>query len=313
MARKIRVSVKREELVESMKGLSLLGECVAWDLKTQGQTHTSVINALRASGLDEKLARIRLPKQAWNRAVKKLQEERVIDEVEELGDEINFQFTLKELEHSEMKFRKEANLTLNKVTGIVKCVSHPELELKAQTELDRCIALRTTNDITLIIKKIFEKQTDLIPMTSQGGFYFVPISSQNLLAPISDFLNRLDGRLVRLPIPMGTQQGDASIQASVKDFMSDLINKHNEAVEKFHIGTRDNTIKLMAEELNTTRVRIEAYSVYLQDKSEELLHSLEEAKEKLRLKVEALEVEKNKEEEIPETVVKEENGKFYLD
>jgi hypothetical protein len=107
-------------------------------------------------------------------------------------------------------------LTLDKQTGSVSS-ELPRLATLAQEELDRCIAVRTGSDVTRVIQKLFERQADLFPIRPQGGCYFTPNCHVAFTDKIQDLLNRVGGRLLRFPVPAGTEEGDRSVTQAVAD------------------------------------------------------------------------------------------------
>lgn len=276
-------------LTAKLKDIPLLGEVVTWNARTDStHKHADVVAALEAAGLDKDMARELLPRFAFSRACRKLAEERIIDVVREGEDEIIFQFTGKRLAGENWEYVKETNLTLNKITGSVSC-PNKSLEKMAQTQLDAAMEERTTSDITKIVQRLFEREADLFPIREQGGVYFVPAQFAVFTGKIEHFLvDRLGGRLIRLPIVSGTESGNRAVQESVADALQRLIDEHEDAVAQFTINTRKDTIENAAEKINATRVKIEAYAEYLADKQADLLKSVEAANRKLLVQVEQL-------------------------
>src|SRR6476661_8050145 len=74
-------------------GTKLLGEIITWDCSGITIKHLDLIDALRASGLEESVARELAPRHAFARACKKLSEARIIRQVAEDDNSITFQFT----------------------------------------------------------------------------------------------------------------------------------------------------------------------------------------------------------------------------
>ena len=109
-----------EKVAASLSQNTLLGEIITFGSKS-GSTHkhADVVQALKDAGLDEKAAKEFLPGQAFARAAKKLSDERVIDVVNEWGDDVVFQFTKKFFKGRDESeggdYRKEVYLTLDKI------------------------------------------------------------------------------------------------------------------------------------------------------------------------------------------------------
>lgn len=271
---------KGEQFAAQLGGLRLLGEVITWKPGDEVKKHTDVIQALKDSGLDEKVAREFLPRHAFTRAAKKLAEEKVIDVLREDSVEVTFQITKRFLSGDEWVYDKETLLSLNKTTGKVQCPIN-SLEVFAQQELDRCMEARTTNDITKVVQTLFEHHADLMPFREQGGVYIVPIEHQGFVDKIDSFLKKLGGNVRRLPIPAGTNTGDQTVQECVTDYLEGLIGDHNIAVMGFGVDTRADTLQRAAEKIKATKVKIEAYAHYLSGKAEELKAQVEESNTKL--------------------------------
>lgn len=274
---------KRKAVAEGLAGMKLLGEIITWNAKSDStHKHTDVLQALDAAGIDKDIAKELLPRFAFARASKKLSEERVIDVLREEGEHITFQFTRKSFDQSgeEWTYAKETLLVLDKATGKIEC-SNQNLRELAQRELDKAMEERTTNDITKIVQRVFEKQADLFSLRDQGGVYFVPQEHCQFLTQVESFLVALGGRISRFPVPAGTQYGDRAVQDAVAGSLQQLIDDHMLAVNQFSINTRKDTIEHAAEKIKATRTKIEAYANYLADRSKELLANVDAANQKL--------------------------------
>lgn len=279
---------KKAQVMQKLTGFELLGEIITWNAKADAShTHKSVVQALKDSDLDETVARELLPRFAFSRACKKLAEERIVNVLNEDSDTMTFQFNRKELRGETWDFPLETKLQLNKTTGKITC-QLPQLEGAAQKELDRCMEARTTADITKIVQTLFDRKADLFPIRDQGGAYFVPKEHSDFVSKIEHFLHRLNGSILRFPVPAGTDSGNKAVQLSVGEALAKLIQEHDDEVKSFTINTRADTIEHRAEKIKATRVRIEAYANYLGDKQAELLAAVDSAKKELADKIASL-------------------------
>ena len=191
-------------------GTRLLGEVIAWACPGVSVTHSDLVGALEAAGLDPGVARELAPRHAFSRACKRLSDRRIIRPVSEDATTVTFQFTAESRSDDKFEYTLETMLVLDKQTGAVSC-ELPGLATLAQEELDRCIAARTGSDITRIVQKLFEANGDLFAIRPQGGTYFVPQRHSAFVEKIQDLLNRVGGRLLRFPVPAGTEDGDRSV------------------------------------------------------------------------------------------------------
>lgn len=268
-------------------GQKLLGEIVTWSATGITMDHVDLIGALRDFELDERVARELAPRHAFSRACKKLSEDRIIRQVTEDEQSITFQFTREEREEDHFAYALETILTLTKTTGEVQC-DLPGLATLAQEELDRCISLRNGGDITRIVQKLFEQRTDLFPIRPQGGAYFVVQEHTDFCDRIEKFLNQLNARMHRFPIPAGTPHGDRSVKESVANGLETLIAEHHEAIKGFGEDTRPSTLERAAERIRLTRHKIESYACYLAEEKGRLEKAISRASLDLRCRIESL-------------------------
>lgn len=268
-------------------GTRLLGEVISWACPGVAVTHADLVRALEDAGLDAGVARELAPRHAFSRACKRLSDQRIIRPVSEDAATVKFQFTQESREGDHYEYRLETTLTLDKQTGAVTC-ELPGLATMAQEELDRCIAARTGGDITRVVQKLFERQADLFPVRPQGGVYFVPHRHAGFVGQIQDLLGRVGGRLLRFPVPSGTEEGDRSVTQAVADGLAAVVAEHRAAVAQFGADTRDDTLQRAAEKIRTTKFKLTAYSEYLAGERERLECAVAEAERELRAKVERI-------------------------
>ena len=178
-------------------------------------------------------------------------------------------------------------LTLDKKTGAVTC-DLPGLATIAQEELDRCVAVRTGADLTRVIQKLFDRHADLFPIRPQGGCYFVPDRHTAFVDKVQAMLGRLNGQILRFPVPAGTAEGDRSVKDAVAAGLAALIDDHRKAVAQFGDDTREDTLKRAADKIRATQFKIAAYAEYLADEKGKLDRELAAARDELRRKVDQL-------------------------
>jgi hypothetical protein len=270
-----------------LPGTRLLGEVISWTCPAVTVRYRAVIEALRESELDEKVARELAPRHAFTRACKKLARERIIRQVSEDEATITFQFTSEKKEGDRFQYELETLLTLDKSTGKVSCPL-TGLATLAQEHLDECIASRNGSDITRLIQRLFERQADLFPIRERGGVYFVPQEHAGFVDSIQTFLGKVNGRLARFPVPAGTAHGDRSVKDAVASGIAALIEEHREAIETFGEDTRPSTLERAAERIRLTRHKVAAYAEYLAEERTRLERDLTLASSELRAKVESL-------------------------
>lgn len=272
--------------------------------------YAAVVGALTLAGLDPKTAREFLPRNAWSRACRRLAEQRVIDVIREDEEEALFQFSRRHLAEDrteggqQIEYRKEIKILLDKESGNLFCRDESVLQ-QARLELEKCMGERTNNDVTSIVHRLFRANGDLMPLPGAAGVYLVPIKYRDFLRKVETFLSKLGRKPHIVPIPEGTEDGDRTVQETVADYLGSLIQDHEAAVEGFGESTRNGTFDAAAKRINETRVKVEAYALYLMDRKDELLAAVDAAKDKLAEAVERL---MGKKEEAPEAEVETEVG-----
>jgi len=268
-------------------GTKLLGQVIAWSTAGVALRHAALVEALAAAGLDPAVARELAPKHAFSRAAKHLSDQRIIRALAEDADTMTFQLTLEQKHSDRIDYIRETMLKLDKRTGTVTC-DLPGLATLAQEHLDRAIEARTGNDVTRVIQRLFERHADLFPVRPQGGVYFVPEQHVSFVSKVERFLSRINGQLLRFPVPSGTVEGDRSVKTAVAAGLSALIAEHREAVANFGEDTRDHTLDRAADRIRQTRFKIESYSELLAEEKVRLDLALAAARDELRAKVAAL-------------------------
>jgi len=267
-------------------GLRLHGEIISWAIPVGTKVAFDVlVSQLAAAGLDDKAARAMTPANAFARACHTLQEKRIIRRVIESQAELRFQFTAEIHEGDRLRYDMEAVLTLDKLTGKVSCEASPALADLAQKSIDAAIAVRSTNDVTKLINKLFAQAADLFPVRDQGGCYFVPAMHREFVEKVEIFVRGLNGSLRRFPVPAGFAAGDRSVAESVQEGLEGMLADHLKAVADFDDTTRDSTLTKMVERINATRFKAEAYAEFLAERKEEIEAAVAGARAVLRKKI----------------------------
>ncbi|WP_439626833.1 hypothetical protein [Gemmata sp.] len=197
---------------------------------------------------------------------------------------MRFQFTAESRDGDHFAYTLETLLTLDKRTGTVTC-DLPGLATLAQEELDRAIDARSGADVTRVIQKLFDRHADLFPVRTQGGVYFTPIRHAAFVGQVQAMLGRLNGQILRFPVPAGTPEGDRSVRDAVASGLAALVDEHRRAVAQFGGDTRGDTLIRAAERIRATQFKVQSYAEYLLDEKSKLDGELAAARDELRLKV----------------------------
>jgi hypothetical protein len=277
---------------ELAPGTALHGEIITWNFRGLEIRHYELVEALEACGLDGSIVRDILPRNAFARACRKLTAERIIRQVAEDHASILFQFTAERRDGDGFLYERETLLTLRKSDGEIAC-EVPGIATLAREALDGAMGVRTTSDVSTIIMKLCNRESDIFPIKDGcGGAYFVPQSAVEFLEKVECLVKRLGGSIARFPIPRGTAQGDTSVRSSVAGGLDEMIAAHREAVGEFSVDTRASTFTRAAERIKATRHKILAYAEYLGAERERLEEAVAEAQRELLARVAEIEKEK---------------------
>lgn len=258
-----------EELSQESGGSvnGILGEIITW--KPPKETKFEDLRlALSSAGLDEKIVREMLPRNAFARAAKKLEESRVIDKVSEDANEIKFQFTKMHLDKSRgvIDYQLETFLSVDKNTGNVRC-AEASLEVEAERLLREQIAVRNASDVSKVIQKVFETSGDLFPIRDQGGVYFVPAKHIAIVEQVQTVMKDIGGILRRYEI--GETGGNAgNVALDIASRMQEMIAEFTAKVEGFDGNLTDRYQEKRLEEITGLRLKLEAYQSLLGDWAE---------------------------------------------
>lgn len=268
-------------LAGNHKPMKVLGEVIAYSIPGGFTCSQSTLSqALSASGLDAKEARDLLPRHAFSRACRKLDEARIIRKLDETETHITFQFTAEKREADELKYDKETILELDKDTGLVSSTVQ-EITDASQSALNKALGERTTSDITRIVHRLFNKNADLFPIRDQGGCYFVPDAHKPFVDSIEKFLGQLSSKINRFPVPMVDARSQNSVRDVVESGIGSLIDDHIKAIDDFNYDTMPGTLEARAKKIDETEFKIEAYAEYLGNAKDKLLAKLKQATKKL--------------------------------
>lgn len=266
------------------KTTTLLGEVISWTCTGVAVRHADLLAALAAAELDTSVARELAPRHAFTRACRKLSDRRIIRPVAEDDRTITFQFTAEHRHTDRIEYELETMLTLDKKTGTVTC-KLPGLATLAQEQLDQAIEARSGGDVTRVIQRLFEHHADLFAIRPQGGCYFVPRQHGKFVSRVQSFLTRINGQMLRFPVPVGVPEGDRSVRQAVADGLASLIAEHRQAVGQFGSDTRPDTLERAADRIRVTKFKIQAYAEYLAGERVRLDRAIAEAECDLRARV----------------------------
>lgn len=248
----------------------LLGEVVSWDFRHRAAPLQAVRDALDAAGIGRAFAPDMSHRKAITRTMKAMRRERVIRKLSEKGGEVKFQFTAVEKLPTEIRYDKEAVLTLDKVTGQVTCPERPDLATAVQGIMQTKASLRGATDLHKIVSAYFGKRGDLYPVRNAGGCYFVPHAHLACSDAVAAFVDAVGGSYRRFPVP-ARAGGDKSVKETMEDGLSSLLEEYRQAAASFDpTANTELSLTNAVKRLQKARLKIEGYRVLLADAADRL-------------------------------------------
>ena len=296
--------------LSNLKDDDLMGVIVEPDIYGLDASYSDIKAAADTAGIGGDVVKELSFKSAFGRACRQLKENRAIDRLESVGDQLVFQFTHKELDDDTLDYSYEAKVYLDPATGSVSCPDKPELAPKAKSLLDHALERRATQDVTNLVKALLKEHADLYPTSRKGGSYFVPIQHVDYARKLERFIDEVGSykdKLRIFPVPKGTSEGNRNVRDAISAVLYNSIEELDETVEEWGDTTRDSTIVKTRKKFDEIRHKVESVSHYLMGEAEAALAKLAESKTKLRAKMEAVldAGDKDEPEATPEEVTNE--------
>jgi hypothetical protein len=268
--------------------VDMLGTIVYWDSFPKAEDVGHVQSALKELGLPVEAARSKRDRDAFIRAVRKAEKEKLVRRLAEKPDAIVFQFTAEFLAANRLDYSYEAQVRFDKQSGNITSDSNAVLG-KVQELFRYAAANYEKRDLTAIVQRLFKKSADLLPLRAKGAVYFVPAVYMAEVERIGQFAERFGNRLQTIAVPKGdTPSRRTVLEAFIADADSEvkvlgeeitalvtaLSSGHeNDISTKMKNGRLRKAAKILA--------RVEVYEATLGEKLESVRAGVKLAKEKL--------------------------------
>lgn len=264
----------------------LLGEVVAWDMNGPEVKLSTVRAALDAAGIATDIPALRATT-AFSRACKPIKKGALLKAHKKDKDIKRYQLDAINEGENAISYDYVATLALDTDTGRVTCGENYELGESLQASTQEQLETRTASDITKIVQQLFVKNADLFPLVPRKGVaYFVPDVHRDFTERVERFLQSVGGKLHRWPVPVGTPQGNASVQDAVKAGLDEMVAELQASVAAWEPGkTRPSTGEKALTRWEAIRYKVDAYATFLEAEREKLGESLEAARQQLARRI----------------------------
>lgn len=307
-------------LNEGQLNLPILGWVCWWNVREVSLTREQFSGFLKTVGLDDKYARSHNYRSALIRALRSMEEGKLIRRVKEDGIYIVFQFTAEQLvqsgdgENPRLEYNAEVTVTVDKEAyamfakdenGFIKSISHvtnPNTGLEAQNADQIKVAISNafdrekdtykSSDVTRYIQQIFEDSADIISLRPQGSIYFVPAGFQSIVYSVKQLVEYIGGMCTfeTFPVP-DVKDARKTIGDSFAEEVAETLSKMDEEIKKANEGGKDITEKWVStrqERIIKLKNRIDMYAEVLGDKARDFHSDFNALSDMLKPRVLAL-------------------------
>jgi hypothetical protein len=268
---------------------ALLGEIITWDIPGCEVPLAVMRQAIVDSGIvdDASILVTEIDTtSAFSRATKVLKKDGLIEKVKAKGGTVKYQLTAENNDGEKIDHQFDSILELDKVSGVVRSVENPKLASRASTLIAHALQHRNAGDINRLIQKLFRDNADLFPINPRKGTaYYVPIEHQDFTDKVEAFLEAMGGELHRWPIPSGTDNGNASVKATVANGMDRMVSELNAAADAWDDTTRKDTVERAQQRLELIEFKAKAYAEYLAESGASLETQIADARKRLAEKL----------------------------
>lgn len=295
-----KIELKNKAL--SATGEGILGYWAYWDCELVNITRKKFLELLKQVGVEawDQYAREIGPSTAFHRALEELVKEETLTLVEEDAVKILYQLDERSLEKDtkdatmdqKVSFKYKSRIAIAKEPLYAGkgpnefVISDDEKLRKEVIKLFQITSeTYTTTEFRKFVKRTFANEADLIRMRKAGGVYFVPYCGKLIGEQMTKVFDLVPGRSVFdfVPMPEGQSSRRALKRAIITEaegLMEDLAKK----VSKLDADSNriESTVENRLKEVLTIRTKVEAYATYLEDKSQELVKSLNEVETNIK-------------------------------
>jgi hypothetical protein len=172
----------------------------------------------------------------------------------------------------ETKIKIDKTINSNQIEDIVSCDDPTILEKFISLYYQQRI-LFTSQDITRLIKRILNKQADIVLLREQGCIYFTPAAFRELLINLKSFMTSIESNLSFFPVP-----NLKTMQETIGNVVQDELTTIFETIQKEinNAKKEEKTEKWIIhrlEKINEINSRLEMYKQILNEKENDKLNN----------------------------------------
>jgi hypothetical protein len=230
-------------LQQDQNQFNILGYLVFWSVRNVNVSCAQLTEQLEANGLDKKYAKGHNFRSAFIRALRNMEEKRIIRLVEDTDIGLVYQFTAENRIERAENIDPRLQYDPETIVSIDKTKYRANEDIRAATTGRADIVEKVIQyfhqekesyqsaDVTRMVQRIFTDNADIVCMRRQGGVYFVPSPFINLIERVSTLMASLgDACLDYLPLP-DVQSSRATLKTAVTDEIDTAIDKLAEEIE----------------------------------------------------------------------------------
>lgn len=233
-----------QETITQSDAAQPLGYIVWWNVRNVQITQSEFAEMLRDCGLSEKYAHTHNYRSAFIRALRQMEEKRIIRKVEETPSRLIYQFTaeikigaMDEDELPYYEYSQETQVTIDKhkyfSTGdFAQAVTCSELIKNNIIEtFHREKVTYNSSDITRYLKRILKDTADIVALRAQGSVHFVPARFISTMWAVAKLLDGISCDFSYIPIVNADTSRNIVRNAFTTSIM-DHLNSINESIRE---------------------------------------------------------------------------------
>jgi hypothetical protein len=214
-----------------------------------------------------------------------MRHERIIRQFKRDGDSLVFQFTREHLNSLQIEYSREAMLTLDLTTGVIRAD-----DIVIQAEATRLAAeysaKRLTSDLTRLIQRVFDRErAALVPIREQGGCYFVPETHAALVDQARTLLTEIGGDLRSFAVQLGDGQTNQSVAEAMTEYLIQRITEFRESCESLSADSPADVMTRQQERIGELRRHLDMYRGLLMGYASEIDTAIQQAEKDMLAKL----------------------------